>query len=144
MHSKITAPHYAKLQQKSQGLWRQWSESKTLKNFVSARFFKLKCKLLSHVRLFATPWTIQSMEFFRPEYWSELPFPSPGDLPNPGSEPRSPTLQADYSPAEPQGKPKNTGVSSLSLLQLIFLTHELNQGLLYCRRIIYQLSLFFF
>ena len=45
------------------------------------------------------------MEFSRPEYWSGLPFPSPGDLPNPGIEPRSPTLQADSLPAEPPGKP---------------------------------------
>ena len=49
-------------------------------------------------------------------------FPSPGDLPNPGIKPRSPSLQADSLPAEPQGKPKNTGVGSLSLLQWIFLT----------------------
>ena len=67
-------------------------------------------------------------------------FPSPGDLPNPGIEPRSPALQADSSPAEPQGKPKNTGVDSLSLFQQIFPTQELNQGLLHCRRILYQLS----
>ena len=53
--------------------------------------------------------------FSRQEYWSGLPFPSPGDLPNPGIEPRSPTLQVDSLPAEPQGKPKNTGVGSLSL-----------------------------
>ena len=52
------------------------------------------------------------MEFFRPEYRSGLPFPSPGDLPNPGIEPRSPSLQADSLSAEPQGKPKNTGVGS--------------------------------
>ena len=45
------------------------------------------------------------MEFSRPKYWSELPFPSPEDLPNPGIEPRSPTLQADAVSAEPQGKP---------------------------------------
>ena len=69
-----------------------------------------------------------------------LPFPSPGDLPNPGIEPRSPTLQADSLPAEPQGKPKNTGVGSLSLLQQIFLIQELNQGLLHCRQTLYQLS----
>ena len=62
------------------------------------------------------------------------------DLPNPGIEPRSPSLQADSLPAEPQGKPKNTGVGSLSLLQWIFLTQELNQGLLHCRWIVYQLS----
>ena len=49
------------------------------------------------------------MGFSRPEYWEE-PFPSPGDLPNPGIEPRSPTLQVDSLPAEPPGKPKNPGV----------------------------------
>ena len=42
------------------------------------------------------------MEFSRPEYWSGPPFPSPGDLSNPGIEPRSPTLQADFLPTEPQ------------------------------------------
>ena len=51
---------------------------------------------------------------------------SPGDLPNPGNEPRSPSLQTDSLPAKPQGKPKKTGVGSLSLLQKIFLTQELN------------------
>ena len=66
--------------------------------------------------------------------------PSPGDLPNPGIKPRSPTLQVDSLPAEPQGKPKNTGVGSLSLLQQIFSTQELNQVLLHCRQILYQLS----
>ena len=54
------------------------------------------------------------MEFSRPEYWSGWPLPSPGNLPNAGIEPRSPTLQADSLPAEPPGKPKNTGVGSLS------------------------------
>ena len=71
---------------------------------------------------------IQSMEFSTTEYWSGYPFPSPGDLPNSGIEPRSPTLQADSLPAEPPGKPKNTGVGSLSLLQGIFPTQELNWG----------------
>ena len=61
----------------------------------------------SRVWLFATPQTVarqapQSAEFSRQEYWSGLPFPSPGDLLNPGIEPRSPTLQADSLPAEPQ------------------------------------------
>ena len=65
---------------------------------------------------------------------------TPGDLPNPGIEPRSPALQADSLPAEPQGKPKNIGVGSLSLLQQIFPTQESNQGLLHCRQILYQLS----
>ena len=63
-----------------------------------------------------------------------------GDLPNPVVEPRSLALQADSLPAEPPGKPKNTGVGSLSLLQQIFPTQELNQGLLYCRWILYRLS----
>ena len=80
------------------------------------------------------------MEFSRQEYWSGLPFPSPGDLPNPGIEPRSPTLQVDSLSAEPEGKPKNTGMGSLSLLQGIFLTQESNRGLLHCRQILYQLS----
>ena len=54
-----------------------------------------------------------------------IAFPSPGDIPNPGTEARSPALQADSLPAEPQGKPKNIGVGSLSLLQGIFPTQEL-------------------
>ena len=67
-------------------------------------------------------------------------FPFSRDLPNSGIEPRSPTLEADSLPAEPQWKPKNTGVGSLSLLQQIFQTQESNWGLLHCRRILYQLS----
>ena len=67
-------------------------------------------------------------------------FPFSRDLPNPGIEPRSPALQADSLPAEPQGKSKNTGMGSLSLLQWIFLTQELNQSLLHCRWILYHLS----
>ena len=76
----------------------------------------------------------------RPEYWSGYTFPSPGDLPNPGIEPRSSTLQEDALLAEPQGKPKNTEVGSLSLLQGIFQTQKWNRGLLLCRWILYQLS----
>ena len=65
---------------------------------------------LSCVRFFATPWTVAykaplSMEFSKQEYWSGLPFPSPGDLPNPGIEPGSPALQADTLPSELPGKP---------------------------------------
>ena len=63
-----------------------------------------------------------------------------GNLSNPGIKPRSPTLQTDSLPAEPQGKSKNTGVGSLSFLQSIFLIQELNQGLLHCRPILYQVS----
>ena len=66
-------------------------------------------KLLSHVQLFVIPWTVAyqappSMEFSRQEYWSGLPIPSPGDIPDPGIEPRSPALQADTLPSEPPGK----------------------------------------
>ena len=60
--------------------------------------------------------------------------------PNPGVEPTSPALQAHSLPAEPQGKPKNTGVGSLSLLQRIFVIQELNWGLPHCRQILYQLT----
>ena len=64
---------------------------------------------LSRVRLFATPWTVAcqaspSMGFSRQEYWSGLPFPSPGDLPDPGIEPGSPTLEADALTSELPGK----------------------------------------
>ena len=61
-------------------------------------------------------------------------------LPTPGIEPRSPTLQADSLPSEPPGKPKNTGVGSLSLLQGNFPTQESNRDLLHCRWILYQLN----
>ena len=62
-------------------------------------------KSLSRVQLFVTPWTIAyqiplSMGFSRQEYWRELPFPSPGDFPNPGIEPGSPVLQVDALPSE--------------------------------------------
>ena len=66
----------------------------------------MKVKWQSRVRLFATPWTVAyqaslSMGLSQQGYWSGLPFPSPGDLPNPGTEPGSPTLQADALFSEP-------------------------------------------
>ena len=68
----------------------------------------LHVKSLSCVQLFSTPWTVAhqappSMEFSRQEYWSGLPFPSPGDLPDPGIEPGAPALQADALLSEPPG-----------------------------------------
>ena len=71
---------------------------------------KVKVRSLSCVQLFGIPWTVVyqaslSMRFSRQEYWSGLPFPSPGDLPDLGIEPRSPALQADALPSEPPGKP---------------------------------------
>ena len=65
--------------------------------YFTSAYFSVKVKSLSHVPLFVTPWTVAyqafpSMGFSRQEYWSGLPFPSPGDLPNPGTEPGSPAL----------------------------------------------------
>ena len=76
-------------------------------------------KTLSSIQLFATPWTaasqaLPSMGFPRQEYWSELPFSSPGDRPNSGIEPGSPALQVDGLPSKPLGKPnigKGTPIS---------------------------------
>ena len=70
--------------------------------YVTIFFFKL----LSCVRLFVTPWTVAhqappSMGFSRQEHWSGVPLPSPGDLPDPRIEPRSPTFQADALTSEP-------------------------------------------
>ena len=71
---------------------------------------EVKVKSLSRVRLLVTPWTAAHqvplfMEIPRQKYWSGLPFPSPGNVPNPGIKPRSPELQADSLPPEPPGKP---------------------------------------
>ena len=77
------------------------------------KFFALVCEgACSVISDSATLWTVPyqaplSMEFSMQEYWVGLPFPSPGDLPDPGIEPRSPVLQADSFPVEPLGKPKS-------------------------------------
>ena len=74
------------------------------------------------------------MGFSRQEYWSGLPFPSPGDLPNPGVEPRSPTLQADALTSAPPGKPLNIRIQSLRKppsdtgLQIQVLTTKISKG----------------
>ena len=68
-----------------------------------------KWKFLSRVLLFATLWTVQSMGFSKPGYWSGQPFPSSGDHPNPGIKLMSPTLQADSLPSEPAGKQRRLG-----------------------------------
>ena len=75
---------------------------------------RVLCSPLSHVQLFATPWTVAlqaplSMGFSRQEYWSGLPFLSPGDLSDPGIKPRSPALQVDYLSSEPPGKSVRKG-----------------------------------
>ena len=71
------------------------------------------------------------MEFSRQEYWSGLPFPSPGDLPDPGIEPGSPALQADSLPSEPRGKPK-------------FVTSTLNELFHFCGEPNNSPAVFFF
>ena len=72
----------------------------TVLTYIHIESEKVNVKSLSGVKLFAIPWTVAyqaslSMGFSRQEYRSGLPFPSPGDLPDPGIEPRSPTLQTD-------------------------------------------------
>ena len=78
---------------------------------VTNQYLWSEVKLLSHLQLFATPWTVAyqappTIGFSRQEYWSGLPFPSPGDLPNPGIKPRFPTLESDALTSEPPGKPQ--------------------------------------
>ena len=75
-------------------------------------------KSLSRVQLFVTQWSIayqapRSMGFSRQEYWSGMPFPSPGDLPDPGIEPGSPALQTDALPSEPPGKPQAPNIKGV-------------------------------
>ena len=86
----------------------KWLSGEALQIAVKRR----EVKSLSHVQFFATPWTVAhqappSMEFSREEYCSGLPFPSPGDLPDPRIEPGSPAVQADALTSEPPGKPQN-------------------------------------
>ena len=88
--------------------------------WITYRATLWKWKSLSCVSLFSMPWTVAhqaplSVEFCRQEYWSGWPFPSPGDLPNPEIEPRSPTLKVDSLPSEPPGKPILLLVTQLCL-----------------------------
>ena len=86
------------------------AKGKRGKTSLKSPHSEVKVKSLSRIRLFATPWTgayqaPPSMGFSRQEYRGGLPFSSPGDLPNPGIEPRSPTFQAVALTSEPPGKP---------------------------------------
>ena len=103
-------------------------------------FWAWKWKLLNCVRFFVTPWTHTVHGILQARILERVAYSFSSNLPNPGIKPSSPSLQADSLPAKPQGKPKNTGVSSLSIIQWIFLTQESNRGLLHCREILYQLS----
>ena len=99
----------------------------------------------SRIQLFAAPWTIAcqaplSVRILQARILKWVVMPSFRGSSQPGIKPWSPTLQADFLPSELPRKPKNTGMGSLSLLQWIFLTQELNWGLLHCRWILYQLS----
>ena len=87
-------------------------------------------------------WTVAlqaplSMEFSKQAYWSGLPFPAPGDLPDPAIKPRSPKVRADSLPSESSGKLLHTGVSSHSLPKGIFPTQA---GLQHCKQALYLLS----
>ena len=84
---------------------------------------KVKVKSLSRVQLFVTQWTVAHrapppMGFSRQEYWSGLPFPSAGDLPDPGIEPRSPALQADTLTSEPPGKKPEMDLETVILSEI--------------------------
>ena len=90
---------------------------------------RVSVKSLSRVRLFATSWTVAyqappSIGFSRQEYWSGLPFPSPGDLPNPGMEPGSPALEADTLTSEPPGKCSNVKQCFLSFCESESVSHS--------------------
>ena len=105
----------------------------------------MRAQSQSHIQLLATPVdccmpgsSVPGIVPARKLEWVAIS--SSRGLPNPEIKPWSPALQADSLPAEPQGRPKKTRVSSLSLLQWIFPTQESNQGLLHGRRILYQLS----
>ena len=118
---------------------------------VCVYIYTLSCAVLSNVRLFATLQTVAHQHcglsvgilqarVLSCHTWEWVAMPSSRNLPNPGTESRSPALQADSLPSGPPGKPKNTGLGSLSLLQGISPTQESNQGLLHGRQILYQLS----
>ena len=88
---------------------------------------RVKVSSFSHVQLFVTLWTVAcqaplSMGFLRQEYWSRLPFPPPGNLPDPAIKPGSPALHADSLPSEPPGKP-----SLFAIKTQIFCTKSSNK-----------------
>ena len=100
-----------------------------------------KWKSLSCVWFFATPWTVHGILQARILEWVAFPFSRGSSQPRDGTQ--SSSLQVGSLPVKPQGKPKNTGVDSLFLLQGIFPTQGLNPGLPHCRWILYQLSYIF-
>ena len=121
-------------------LWWQLLRSTLLTAFKYTIVSEVKWKPLSHVRLFVTPidHTVHGIRQARILEWVAFPFSRESSQPKDWTHISS--IEVDSLPAEIQGKPKNTGVGSLSLLQWIFQTQESNQGLLHWRRILYQLS----
>ena len=96
--------------------------------------------MLSRVRLFVTPWAVAqqaplSMGFSRQEYWSELPFPPPGDVPDPGIEPMYPALAGRFFTTVPPGKPNLWKSPKYSGL-----THQLSRGTIMILPPMYQVS----
>ena len=85
------------------------------------------------------PWTIQSVEFSRPEYWSEWLFPSPEDLPNPGNRTQVSRTPGRFFTSLDTREAQEYWSGYLFLLQWIFPTQESNSGLPHCRRILYEL-----
>ena len=108
--------------------------------WVKILLTKLKVKVAQSCPTLCDPtdYTVHGILQARILEWVAFSFSSRSSQPK--IEPRSPALQVDSLPAEPQGKPNNVGVGGLSLLQQIFSTQELNQGLLHRRQILYQLS----
>ena len=130
------------------GLWTQWRKASVGQRESSMETCTLKVAVLV-TQSCPTLWDPMDYSqsgssvhgIFQAKVLAWQPFAFPGDRPNPGTEPRSPALQADPLPSEPPGNPKNTGAGSLSLLQRIFPTQESN--LQHCRQILYQLSYLF-
>ena len=100
----------------------------------------MKLKVTQSCQILYDPMDCTLHEILQARILEWVAVPSSRGSSQPGIKPRSPTLQADSLAAEPQGKPKNTGVGGLSLLQRIFPTQESNWGLLHCRGILFQLS----
>ena len=113
--------------------------------YVQCRWAVLSTQLLNCIQHFVTPWAVAhqaplSMGILQAKIQDRVAMPSSRGSSRPRIKPKSPALQVDSLVFEPPGKPKNTGVGSLSLLQGIFQTHGLNPGLPHCRQILYQLS----
>ena len=130
LESILLYPFYIRLKKKK----KNWAhkESVTYQGHKLAnaclRFLTLKVKSLSRVRLFVTPWTVAyqsslSMGFSRQEYWSGLPFPSPGDLPDLGNKLVSPALQVDSLPVNHQGSP-TWQIVGIKYILILFLSPQ--------------------